>query len=87
MNWIATILLRAPLERDANRRDDCRSALLRSVLASDHTAMQSAIEAGNDLNAWDDNGMTPLLYAVFRGDLKAVDAARRRSRSEPCPPR
>jgi len=38
VNWIAKIMLRSPLKRDANRLDDCRGALLRSVLASDYTA-------------------------------------------------
>jgi ankyrin repeat protein len=30
------------------------------------------LPASDDLNAWDELGMTPLLLAVFRGDLEAV---------------
>jgi ankyrin repeat protein len=48
------------------------SRLLAAVLASDEIALRSAIEAGDDINEWDNLGMTPLLYAVLRGDIDAV---------------
>ena len=48
------------------------SRLLAAVLGSDEIALRAAIEAGDDLNEWDNLGMTPLLYAVFRGDIDAV---------------
>ena len=34
--------------------------------------MRTAVVAGDDVNAWDEHGMTPLLIAVFIGDLDAV---------------
>jgi ankyrin repeat protein len=48
------------------------SRLFAAVLASDESAVRDAIEAGDDINEWDNLGMTPLLYAVFRGDIDAV---------------
>ena len=44
------------------------SRVLAAALASDQEALRAAIDAGDDVDAWDDLGMTPLLYAVFRGD-------------------
>jgi ankyrin repeat protein len=46
-------------------------ALEEAVLRSDHTAMKAAIDAGENINDMS-SGMTPLLSAVFRGDLEAV---------------
>ena len=48
------------------------SRLLAALLASDESALRAAIEARADINEWDNLGMTPLLYAVFRGDIDAV---------------
>jgi ankyrin repeat protein len=47
------------------------SKLTQAVLRSDGTAMKQAIASGDNLNELDD-GMTPLLWAVFRGDIGAV---------------
>ena len=49
-----------------------RPQLFAAVLASDQKAVLAAIESGDDVDAWDDLGMTPLLYAVFRGDVETV---------------
>lgn len=49
-----------------------RSELLDAVLASDHPRMRHELNRRPNLDAWDDHGMTPLLYAVFRGDIEAV---------------
>ena len=48
------------------------SRVLAAALAVDQEALRTAIDAGDDVDAWDDRGMTPLLYAVFRGDAEAV---------------
>lgn len=48
------------------------SRVLAAALASDQEAVRAAIDAGDDVDAWDDLGMTPLLYTVFRGDAEAV---------------
>ena len=48
------------------------SRLLAAVLTSDSSALRAAIEAGDDINEWDNLGMTPLLYAVFRDDINIV---------------
>jgi ankyrin repeat protein len=45
--------------------------LIDAVLTSNVLAMKDAIAAGADLNEFSD-GMTPLLWAVFRGDVDAV---------------
>jgi hypothetical protein len=42
-------------------------------LTSDEKALPAALDAGEDIDAWDELGMTRLLHAVFRGDLEAVD--------------
>jgi ankyrin repeat protein len=47
-------------------------ACFAAALAGDEMALRAATEAGDDVNGWNDLGMTPLLYAVFRGDLDAV---------------
>jgi uncharacterized protein len=46
-------------------------ALDDAVLRSDYSGMKSAIESGEDVNDTS-SGMTPLLSAVFRGDVEAV---------------
>ena len=40
------------------------SPLLAAVLASAKRALRAAIEAGDDINEWDNLGMTPLLCSV-----------------------
>ncbi|HEY6846241.1 MAG TPA: ankyrin repeat domain-containing protein [Terracidiphilus sp.] len=47
------------------------SKLTEAVLRSDVTAMKQAIASGDNLNELG-GGMTPLLWAVFRGDVDAV---------------
>jgi ankyrin repeat protein len=49
-----------------------RSRVFEAVLASDAESLRAAIAAGDDLDAWDHLGMTPLLYAAFRNDIDAV---------------
>jgi len=48
-------------------------ALQRAVVAADYDGIESAIRDGDDIDAYDALGMTPLLAAVFRGDLRAVN--------------
>lgn len=43
-----------------------------AVLASDYERLRSILGSGQDLDGWDSHGMTPLLWAVWRGDLEAV---------------
>lgn len=47
------------------------SKLTEAVLRSDLTAVKQAIASGDNLNELND-GMTPLLWAVFRGDIDVV---------------
>jgi ankyrin repeat protein len=47
------------------------SKLTEAVLRSDVAAMKQAIASGDNLNEFD-GGLTPLLWAVFRGDIDAV---------------
>jgi hypothetical protein len=42
----------------------------RAGLASDHVALRLAISSIRDLNQIDETSMTPLLYAVYRGDVE-----------------
>lgn len=49
------------------------NALFGAVLASASDDVRAAIRGGANLDAWDANGMTPLLYAVFRADAHVVD--------------
>jgi ankyrin repeat protein len=51
---------------------DRGSRVLRAALAGDGAKLREAVESGDDVNAWDENGMTPLLSAVFIGDREAV---------------
>jgi ankyrin repeat protein len=48
------------------------SKLRRALLASDHVALRQAISATENLNQADHTSMTPLLYAVYRGDVESV---------------
>lgn len=52
------------------RRPPCR--ILDAALAADPLLLREAIEAGEDINGRDEVGLTPLLSAVFVGDLEAV---------------
>ncbi len=47
------------------------SKLTEAVLRSDVEAMKQAIASGDNLNEFD-GGLTPLLWAIFRGDVDAV---------------
>ncbi len=47
------------------------SKLTEAVLGSDLEAIKTAIASGSNLNELD-GGMTPLLWAIFRGDIDAV---------------
>jgi ankyrin repeat protein len=51
---------------------DRGSRVLRAALAGDAAKLREAVESGDDVTAWDENGMTPLLSAVFIGDREAV---------------
>jgi ankyrin repeat protein len=46
--------------------------VLQAALGGDPAKLRAAVESGDDINAWDEHGMTPLLYAVFIGDREAV---------------
>jgi ankyrin repeat protein len=48
------------------------TALTDAVLCSDYDAMRQIIAAGADLDEFDDFRMTPLLWAIMRGDISAV---------------
>ena len=45
--------------------------LTEAVLRSDVEVMKQAIASGDNLNEFD-GGLTPLLWAIFRGDVDAV---------------
>ena len=47
------------------------SKLTEAVLRSDVEAMKQAIASGDNLNGFD-GGLTPLLWAISRGDVDAV---------------
>lgn len=47
------------------------SKLTEAVLRSDVEAMKRAIASRDNLNEFD-GGLTPLLWAIFRGDVDAV---------------
>lgn len=49
-----------------------KNLLTEAVLNSDWDGMRNAITRGEELNQVDHHEMTPLLYAIHRGDLKAV---------------
>src|SRR5262245_17366687 len=50
-----------------------RTPLHDAVLGSDHLRIRKLLEGGAETERLDDLGMTPLLWAVFRGDTEAVD--------------
>src|SRR5215469_14555021 len=43
----------------------------RAVLASDHDALRFAISLIKELNQIDERSMTPLLYAIYGGDVES----------------
>ena len=47
------------------------SKLTEAVLRSDVEALKQAIASGDNRNEFD-GGLTPLLWAIFRGDVDAV---------------
>jgi len=46
--------------------------MLQAALDGDAAKLREAAESGDDVNAWDEHGMTPLLSAVFIGHPEAV---------------
>ena len=48
-----------------------KNKLIDAVLHSDVGAIRKAVASGVDLNEIE-NGMTPLLFAIYRGDLDVV---------------
>jgi ankyrin repeat protein len=53
-------------------RTQKNTALSDAVLRSDYDSMRQIIAGGADLNEFDDFRMTPLLWAIMRGDISAV---------------
>ena len=51
-----------------------RSELFAAVLSSDIDRLRGAIASGADLNELDQLGVTPLYYAITRGDAEAVES-------------
>lgn len=51
---------------------DRESRVLHAALAGDATRLRETLDAGDDVDAWDENGMTPLLSAIFIGDSEAI---------------
>jgi ankyrin repeat protein len=49
----------------------------RVVLASDHDALRLMVSSIKDLNQVDETSMTPLLYAVYRGDVESCRILRK----------
>ena len=56
-----------------DKRNTEDKILLRAVFGSDYQTLQSAIAKGADVNTYDRIGLTPLLVAIYRGDIKAVE--------------
>src|SRR5258708_7730510 len=48
------------------------TALTEAVLRSDYGSMSQVVATGADLNEFHDFRMTPLLWAILRGDIDAV---------------
>lgn len=51
-----------------------RSEIFSAVLSSDASRLRSAIAGGGDPNSLDHLGVTPLYYAITRGDIEIVEA-------------
>jgi ankyrin repeat protein len=51
---------------------DHEGLVLQAALSGDGKRLQVLLDSGADVDAWDENGMTPLLSAVFVGDSEAV---------------
>src|SRR5262249_51588999 len=49
-----------------------KGKLRRAILALDPDAVRGAISPGDDLNQSDEHSMTPLLYAVYQGNVESV---------------
>src|SRR5262245_40078954 len=49
-----------------------RDTLLQMALKGDRVSLREALASGENVNAWDERGMTPLLYAVFIGNSEGV---------------
>ncbi len=52
--------------------DGSGDGVLEAALAGDAERLRELLDAGADVDAWDSDGMTPLLSAVFIGDAEAV---------------
>jgi ankyrin repeat protein len=46
--------------------------ILKAALESNHDKLREALSSGETIDSYDANGMTPLLYAVFIGNIDAV---------------
>ncbi|MFG6490619.1 ankyrin repeat domain-containing protein [Roseateles sp. BYS78W] len=51
-----------------------RSEIFSAVLSSDAARLLAAIAAGANLNSRDHRGVTPLYFAITRGDIEIVEA-------------
>jgi ankyrin repeat protein len=51
-----------------------RSEIFSAVLSSDAARLRAAIAAGADLSSLDQLGVTPLYYAITRGNIEIVEA-------------
>jgi ankyrin repeat protein len=65
-------LNRRKTEQQTTVRIQKHTALTEAVLRSDYDAMRQIIARGADLNEFDDFRMTPLLWAIMRGDIVGV---------------
>lgn len=50
-----------------------RTEIFSAVLSSDGARLRAAIAEGAELNSLDDLGVTPLYYAITRGDIEIVE--------------
>jgi ankyrin repeat protein len=50
-----------------------RTEIFSAVLSSDAARLRAAIAAGAELNSLDHLGVTPLYYAITRGDIEIVE--------------
>jgi ankyrin repeat protein len=51
-----------------------RTEIFLAVLSSDAARLRTAVAGGADLNSLDHLGVTPLYYAITRGDIEMVEA-------------